>query len=95
MRQYYVYLATNRGNTVIYTGVTSDLRGRIHQHRSGATDGFTKKYRVGKLVYFEIFGDPRTAITREKQIKAGSRGRKLALIARANPGWRDLWGEIR
>lgn len=94
MRQYYVYLATNRGNTVIYTGVTSDVRQRISQHRNGMTEGFTKKYRVGKLIYFEVFADPYQAIRREKQIKAGSRRNKLALIHAANPDWRDLWPEI-
>ncbi len=95
MRQYYVYLATNRGHTVIYTGVTRDLRRRIYQHRNGTIDGFTKRYRVGKLVHFEIFRDPYTAISREKQIKGGSRRRKLELIGRTNPDWRDLWFDIR
>lgn len=82
MRQYYVYLATNRAKTVIYTGVTNDLR--------RATT-----YRVGKLLYFEVYGDPYSAIRREKQLKGGSREKKLALIARENSGWRDLWLETR
>ena len=80
---------------MIYTGVTRDLRRRMYQHRNGAIDGFTKRYRVGKLLYFEIFGDPYNAISREKQIKSGSRSRKLALITKSNPQWRDLWAEIR
>ena len=95
MRQYFVYLATNRAKTVIYTGVTSDLRRRVWQHRNGTMDGFTKRYRVGKLIYFEVFADPYNAIRREKQIKAGSRQRKLTLVASANPSWRDLWPEIQ
>jgi putative endonuclease len=94
MRQYFVYLATNRAHTVIYTGVTNDLRRRIYQHRNASQEGFTKKYRVGKLVYFEVFGDPYNAIRREKQIKGGSRRKKVALIARSNPDWHDLWAEI-
>jgi len=94
MRQYYVYLATNRGHTVIYTGVTNDLRRRIYQHRNASQEGFTKKYRVGKLVSFEVFGDPYNAIRREKQIKGGSRRKKVALIERSNPAWCDLWAEI-
>lgn len=94
MRRYYVYLATNRGRTVIYTGVTRDIRRRIYQHRQGVVAGFTQRYRVGILLYFEVFGDPYTAISREKQIKNGSRQKKLDLIAKSNPGWRDLWGEI-
>jgi putative endonuclease len=95
VRQYYVYLATNRGNTVIYTGVTSNLRRRIYAHRNAIVNGFTKRYRVGKLIYFEVFTDPYNAISREKQIKAGSRDTKIALIARLNPGWRDLWPDIQ
>ena len=95
MGQYYVYLATNRDHTVIYTGVTKDLRRRIYEHHHGTIDGFTTRYRVGKLLYFEIFGNPYSAISREKQIKAESRQRKLDLIAKLNPGWRDLWVEIR
>ena len=69
----YVYLMTNKANTVIYTGVTSDLVKRVYEHRQKFVDGFTKRYRVSKLVYFEEYGSIQEAILREKQIKAGSR----------------------
>ena len=90
MRQYYVYLLTNKRHTVIYTGVTNDLARRIFQHRNGEGGRFTRKYQINKLVYFEVFGDPYNAISREKQVKAGSRARKEHLISSRNPEWRDL-----
>lgn len=93
-RQYYVYLLTNFTNSVIYTGVTGDLKSRVHQHREGLTAGFTSKYRVWKLVYFEETADVHSALEREKQIKAGPRARKVALIMATNPTWRDLFHEI-
>ncbi len=93
-RQYYVYLMTNFKNTVIYTGVTNDLKRRVYEHKEKLIDGFTKKYRLMKLVYFETFDDIQTAILREKQIKAGSRAKKEALIIQANPKWKDLYAEI-
>jgi putative endonuclease len=89
-KQYFVYIMTCKLNTVLYTGVTSDLERRVWEHRSGLHDGFTKKYHVNKLVYYEIFEDPTAAITREKQIKAGSRRKKLHLIEATNPQWEDL-----
>ena len=92
--QYYVYIMTNKGNTVLYTGVTNDLKRRAYEHREKLTSGFTSKYRVNKLVYYEVFGDPENAICREKQIKGGSRQRKVGLISRMNPEWRDLYDEI-
>ena len=85
---------TNQRNTVLYTGVTNDLERRVSEHRTGETKGFTKKYNVNKLVYYEIFEDPQTAIDREKQIKAGSRQKKVNLINRFNPEWRDLSDEL-
>ena len=85
---------TNKVNTVIYAGVTSDLKKRIYGHKEKLADGFTKKYNVDKLVYYEIFDDIRDAILREKQIKAGSRAKKLDLIKATNPGFKDLYTEI-
>ena len=89
-RQYFVYILTNRHNTVLYTGVTSDLARRSYQHGSKAVKGFTSRYNVDKLVYYEVADNPTAAIMREKQIKAGRRRNKIALIARMNPAWRDL-----
>jgi len=89
-RQYTVYLMTNPHNTVIYTGVTSDLHKRIWQHKEKTMKGFTAKYNVNKLVYYEAFDDPVNAIVREKQIKAGSRENKVRLIESINPEWKDL-----
>ena len=90
MRQFYVYLLTNKRHTVIYTGVTNDLARRLFQHRNGEGGRFTRKYQINKLVYFEVFADPYNAISREKQIKAGSRARKVRLISTANPEWQEL-----
>lgn len=94
MGEGFVYLLTNKGNNVIYTGVTGDLLKRIFEHRNKLREGFTKKYCVNKLVYFEAFSDIADAIQREKQIKGGSREKKLALIRSVNPGFRDLYEEI-
>ncbi len=82
---------TNKTNTVIYTGVTSDLKKRVYQHKQKLTGGFTKRYNVDKLVYYEIFDDLVNALVREKQIKAGPRRKKLDLIRGMNPGFRDLY----
>jgi putative endonuclease len=89
-RQYYGYILTNPRKTVLYTGVTNDLVRRVWQHRNGQGGEFTAKYHCYKLVLYEVFGDPYNAIAREKQIKAGSRRRKVELIERTNPGWRNL-----
>jgi putative endonuclease len=78
---YCVYILTNQRNTVLYTGVTNNLRARVHQHREKLLPGFTKRYNVSKLVYYEAGDDPAAAIAREKQIKAGSRKKKLDLIS--------------
>ena len=93
-KQYYVYIMTNWDNTALYTGITNDLRRRVYEHREGMIDGFTKKYRAKKLVYYEMGESPLSAIEREKQIKAGSRRKKLALIESINPEWKDLWDDI-
>jgi putative endonuclease len=84
-------MTTNLTKTVIYTGVTSDLERRISQHKLGEYDGFTKRYRVNRLVWYEHFPDIMAAIEREKQIKAGNRKRKMALIDAMNPAWKDLY----
>ena len=87
---YYVYLLTNRNHNVLYTGVTNNLERRLYEHKNGLAEGFTKRYRVHKLVYFETTSDVKAAIAREKQIKSWSRARKNALIEAENPHWRDL-----
>ena len=88
---YYVYILTNRRNTVLYTGVTSDLYNRVLEHRKKVNPGFTARYNIYKLVYYEPYGYIYDAIEREKQIKAGSRQKKIDLINSLNPGWEDLW----
>ena len=93
-RNGYVYLMTNKRDTVIYTGVTSNLIKRVYEHREGLAEGFTKKYNVKKLVYYEIADDIESAIVREKQIKAGSRKKKIALIKSTNPAFKDLYPEL-
>jgi putative endonuclease len=93
-KRYCVYLLTNSRNTVIYTGVTSDLKARVYQHREKLTPGFTKRYNVSKLVHYEAMEDPVSAITREKQIKAGSRQDKIDLINSCNPEWQDLYESL-
>ena len=85
---------TNKRNTVLYTGVTNDLRRRVYEHREKLVDEFTEKYNVTKLVYYEIFQDPENAIMREKQIKAGSRQKKIDLINQMNKEWRDLYEQM-
>jgi putative endonuclease len=86
----YVYILTNKSNRVLYTGVTNNLRRRIGEHKRGRNPGFTQRYNVTKLVYFEIHQRIADAIMREKQIKAGSRQKKIDLVISMNPGWRDL-----
>ena len=82
--QYYVYIMTNKVNTVLYTGITNDIRRWVYEHRQKLIEGFTKKYNVVKLVYYEAFADCTSAIQREKQIKAGSRKKKEKLINSIN-----------
>ena len=94
MKQPAVYIMASKRNGTVYTGVTSNLPQRVYQHKHGVTGGFTSKYECGMLVYYEVHGDMAAAITREKQIKAGSRKNKLALIENANPSWKDLYEEI-
>ena len=93
-KQSYIYILTNKNNTVLYTGVTSDLKRRVYEHKQKFVKGFTSKYNVDKLVYFEVFDDVYNAITREKQIKGGSRQKKIDLINSMNETWKDLYDEI-
>lgn len=86
----YVYIATNDKHYVLYTGVTNDIRRRIYEHTQGTGSTFTKKYMINKLVYFEEYNDINEAIAREKNIKAGSRKKKIDLINTLNPEWKDL-----
>ena len=86
---YYVYIMANRSKT-LYTGVTSKLEKRVFEHKNLLTGGFTSKYKVDRLVCFERFGNIRSAIAREKQIKGLSRLKKMALIVSMNPQWKDL-----
>jgi len=90
-RQYFIYIITNKRNTVLYTGVTSNLKKRIYQHKNKKVEGFTKRYKISKLVYYEVFRDPENAILREKQIKGGSREKKIRLIESKNPNWEDIY----
>ena len=89
-KEYCVYIMTNRVNTVLYTGVTNNLLRRVHEHKSNAVKGFTGRYKLHKLVFFEVTNDVNAAIQREKQIKGGSRQKKIDLINAMNQEWRDL-----
>ena len=94
MSQYFIYIMTNIGNRVLYTGVTNNLIRRVREHKQKLNDGFTKRYNVTKLVYYEMFDNPHNAIKREKQIKAGSRKKKIELIEKINPEWKDLSDDV-
>ena len=87
---YYVYILSNWNNRVLYTGITNNLERRIVEHKSHLTQGFTSKYNVRKLVYFDNTADVKRAIERDKQIKGWTRNKKVALIEQMNPDWRDL-----
>ena len=91
---FYVYIMTNRWNRVLYTGVTNNLLRRIFEHRQKLSDGFTFRYNLTRLVYYEEHLDPLFAIEREKQIKAGSRGKKVLLVEKMNPKWEDLYEKL-
>jgi putative endonuclease len=85
---------TNKNNTVLYTGVTSDLNKRVYEHKNKLLEGFTKRYNIDKLVFYEVYDDINNAIAREKQMKSGTRAKKIKLIEEMNSGWKDLLGEI-
>ena len=92
-KAYYVYILSSF-NKVLYIGITSNLRKRIWEHREGIVEGFTKKYHVKILVYYEIYDNPENAIKREKQLKRWRREKKIKLIESMNPVWRDLYTEL-
>jgi len=94
MKQPCVYIMTNRRNGTLYVGVTSNLVQRVWQHKSEFVDGFTKQYSLHQLAWFEVHETMESAISREKQLKAGHRKRKLQLIESLNPDWRDLYDDI-
>ena len=89
-----VYVLASKRNGTLYVGVTTDLVKRVYEHKNDLADGFTKKYQVHMLVYFEMHSDIRAAITREKQLKKWNRSWKIELIEKANPQWRDLYDGI-
>jgi putative endonuclease len=93
-KQYYVYIMTNKWNTVLYTGVTNDLKKRVYEHKAKLVEGFTDRYNVDKLVFYDLSRDLESAILREKQIKGGSRSKKIALVSSMNPGWKDLYDDL-
>jgi len=90
MKQPCVYIITNKNKTVLYTGVTSNLQQRHYQHKSEAYEGFSKKYKCKYLIYYEVYEDMENAILREKQIKGYTRKKKVDLVERLNPEWKDL-----
>lgn len=93
-RQFFVYIMTNYHNTVLYTGITNNLKRRVLEDKNKINKCFTSRYNIKKLVYFEIYSRPLTAIAREKQIKAGSRRKKIILIQSINPEWHDLYDQL-
>ena len=93
-KQYYVYILTNKSNKVLYIGVTNSLERRVFEHKNKLVEGFSKKYNLKKLVYYEATDDVRSAIRREKQLKNWHRDWKINLIKEFNPGWTDLSEEF-
>ena len=93
-KSFCVYIMSNQTNTVTYTGVTSDLPGRVFIHKNKLVDGFTSRYNINKLVYYEAHESAESAINREKKLKGSSRARKVALINSLNPEWCDLYDEL-
>ncbi len=93
-KQYFVYILASKRNGTLYIGMTDNLISRVYQHKTGATDGFTKKYKVDKLVYYQQGSDVNKIIAREKQLKKWNRAWKLSLIEQFNPEWKDLFSQI-
>lgn len=91
MKSYWVYILTNKINTVLYIGITDNLVRRIYEHKGKLVDGFTKKYKVEKLVWFEEFSNPTAAISAEKKLKGWTRWKKVQLIQEKNPLWKELF----
>ncbi len=94
MKTYYVYMIASKRNGTLYTGITSDLVKRVYEHKEGVVEGFTKRYGIKMLVWYETTEDVQSAIKREKNIQAWKRQWKLELIEKMNPEWKDLWEEI-
>jgi len=94
MEKFYVYILCSKRNGTLYTGVTSDLIKRVYEHKNGLVEGFTRKYKVNRLVWYEIHDSAEAAIRREKQIKKWNRAWKLELIEKGNPQWGDLYEDI-
>ena len=95
MKSYYVYILTNKANKVLYVGVTNNLERRIFEHKNKLIEGFTKKYNLSKLVFFEVFRNPGDAICSEKKIKGWLRKKKIELINSKNPKWENLDSSLR
>ncbi len=93
-KQSYIYIMTNYNKTTLYIGVTNNLVRRVYEHKHKLVDGFTKRYNLTILVYYEVFDNIENAIIREKQLKAGSRQKKIDLINSLNPSWNDLYNSI-
>jgi putative endonuclease len=93
-KNYFIYILASRKNGTIYIGMTNGLQKRVAEHKEGLNDGFTKKYEVNELVYYEIFDNPIDAISREKQLKKWNREWKTRLIEKSNPGWKDLFDDM-
>jgi putative endonuclease len=93
-RHYYVYIMTNKYHNVFYIGMTNDLVGRVYQHKEKLVEGFTRRYNLTKFVYYEMAATAESAVTREKQLKSGSRQDKVDLIKVVNPKWIDLYETI-
>ncbi len=93
-KQYFVYILTNKYNSILYVGVTNNLLKRVYEHKNKLVEGFTNKYNINKLVYYEILEDPYNAITREKQLKSLTREKKINLINSINNEWKDLYDEL-
>ncbi len=94
MRTYYLYILASKRNGTLYVGVTNDLKRRIYEHKNNLFEGFTKKYKVHTLVYFESTSDVNTALQREKQLKTWKRKWKIQLIEQSNHEWQDLYEKI-
>ncbi|MGD0793979.1 MAG: GIY-YIG nuclease family protein [Dehalococcoidales bacterium] len=94
-KQYCIYFMVNRTNVALYIGVTSDLKRRVFEHKNKLVKGFTAKYDINKLVYYEVYDDPEEAILREKRLKGSSRARKNKLVESFNPQWSDLYDQIQ
>jgi len=94
MKSYYVYILASKRNSTLYIGITNSLIRRVYEHQNGLTEGFTKKYKVRNLVFYERFDDVKSAIRHEKQLKKWNRKWKIELIEKDNPEWKDLYEDL-